>query len=66
MKTFFGLNIIINFLRPSQGRTIWEFASRCAEMFEQTESRSGKEDRSECTVDEPSILARSVTHFSES
>ena len=51
----------MDFLRPPRGGSIWEFASRRAEMFEQTESRKGKEDRGESTIDKPSVVARSVT-----
>lgn len=53
--------MITNFLRPAKGRIIWEYASRCAAMFEQTESRKGKGDRRESIANELSELPRSVT-----
>ncbi|KAH0832102.1 hypothetical protein J3R83DRAFT_13011 [Lanmaoa asiatica] len=46
---------------PIKGGCIWECASRHAAMFERTESRKGKGDHNEIIVDEPSVLARSVT-----
>ncbi|KAG8214645.1 hypothetical protein J3R82DRAFT_9723 [Butyriboletus roseoflavus] len=51
----------VEIIEPSKGGSIWEYASRHAAMFEQTESRKGKAGHSESIADEQPELARSVT-----
>ncbi|KAG6377143.1 hypothetical protein JVT61DRAFT_1195 [Boletus reticuloceps] len=50
----------VEIIQPSKGASIWDYASRLAEMYRQTESRNTKGDRSENVQDEPSAF-RSVT-----